>query len=437
MLADPLQPAARHLLDEQASALLQVAVAHAGGTLHGASVAQVQHRPGLDLVVRYDAAVSWCGSPPRRETLLAATTAQGAPPGTLPLVAENLEAGVWRYPFDPALPGLAAAVTPAGPEHLEVVAYRPTRRAVVRVTDPDGTVTYRKVVRPEQVARLVSVHRALADAGVPVPEVVHADEATGSLTLEGLSGDNLRDRLLRSTSGWPAVDQLVGLVATVAEVDLGPAGRRARMSLADATAGHARALLALVPAEAARLARLTDAVADIGRPGRDRARTVHGDLYEAQVMVTGDRVSGLLDLDDVHLGDPLEDAAVALAHLHLLRPAGTAHRRRLTRYRRDLRAALAAAFAPGGDRAELDRRTAAVLVGLATGSFRAQRRDWRREARRRLALAERVLRAGEMRTSSASRHRHPIPGCDNSTLEARGNASVAMPVRSPSKESTR
>jgi len=392
VLDDPLLPAARHLFGDDAEALLRAAVAHAGGQLQQAEAVQVQHRPGLDLVVRYEAVVAWGAAAARRETLLAAATTRGAPAGTLPLVADDLEAGVWRYPFDPALPALERAVTPADGARLEVVAYRPTRRAVVRVTAPHGDVTYRKVVRPSEAPRLVAVHDALGAAGLPVPAVLHCDEAAGLLTLEGLGGENLRDRLLGSRTGWPPVAQLVELIESVAAVDLGPAAPPARMGLGEATASHARALLAILPHEGPRLDRLTRAVADLGGPDRRRARTVHGDLYEAQVMVTGRDVTGLLDLDDVHLGDPLDDAAVAVAHLHLLRPASAAHRAHLGRYRRRLRDALAEAFAP--DHAELDRRTAAVLVGLATGSFRAQRRDWQTEARRRLTVADRVLRGG-------------------------------------------
>jgi aminoglycoside phosphotransferase (APT) family kinase protein len=394
VIEDPLLPAARHLVGADAADLLRVAVAHAGGRLEEAAVVQVQHRPGHELVARYDALVAWGDAPARRETLLAAATADGAPAGTLPLQGDGLEAGVWRYPFDPALPALEAAVTPVDRERLEVVAYRPTRRAVVRVTTPDGAITYRKVVRPREAAGLVAVHGRLAEAGLPVPAVLQADPDAGLLTLEGLGGENLRDRLLGAQTGWPPTAQLVELIDAVSQIDLGTTVGLARLSLADATAGHARALLAILPDEGGRLARLTGAVADVRRADPPRARTVHGDLYEAQIMVTGDQVSGLLDLDDVHLGDPLEDAAVMVAHLHLLRPGTRAHRAHLGRYRRRLRDALTEAFAPGGDRAELDRRTAAVLVGLSTGSFRAQRRDWQAEARRRLAVADRVLRAG-------------------------------------------
>ena len=146
---DPLLPVARHLAGRDATDLLRVAVASFGGDLAQAEAVQVQHRPGQDLVVRYDAVCgleragcdarpSW---PPRPL----------APPGTLVLAAAGVEAGVWRYPFDPLLPGLADAVTPGrvdrllagglrGRPDLEVVAYRPIRRAVVRATDGEREV---------------------------------------------------------------------------------------------------------------------------------------------------------------------------------------------------------------------------------------------------------------------------------------------------------
>ncbi|HLT15797.1 MAG TPA: aminoglycoside phosphotransferase family protein [Acidimicrobiales bacterium] len=392
MIDDPLLPAARHLFGDDAEDLVRVAVAHVGGELVELQPVQVQHRPGADLVVRYEAQVAWHGAPPRPETLLAAATTEGAPPGSLPLEADGLAAGVWRYPFDPVLTALQAAVTPEPGEHLEVVAYRPTRRAVVRRVDAAGATTYRKVVRPREAARLVRVHERLRAAGLPVPRVLHADVDTGLIELEALGGDNLRDRFVDDRTGWPPVHQLVELMAALAEVDLDGDGRPGGLGVGDATAAHAGALLAILPEERTRLGRIVDAVADIERPGPAHARTIHGDLYEAQIMVTDGSVSGLLDLDDVRLGDPLDDAAVMIGHLHLVRPADVAHRAKLGRYRRRLRDALAEAFAPGGDRAELDRRTAGVLVGLATGPFRAQTHAWRTEVRRRLALADRLVR---------------------------------------------
>jgi aminoglycoside phosphotransferase len=398
---DPLLPAARHLVGEDAADLLRAAVAGFGGELASARTVQVQHRPGHDLVVRYDALVGWSGRPAQRETLLAAAMVGGPPPGTLVLTADDLEAAVWRYPFDPRLPGLAEAVTPGhvdevlagaleGRPQLEVVAYRPIRRAVVRAHAGDREA-YLKVVRPKEAAVIAGRHHALAAAGLPVPAVHRVDEAKGLLVLEALSGENLRDRLLRTTDGWPTASAFLDLMDRLATVALPPARVSSRLALrpGEAAASHARALTAILPQEAARLDRIVAAIDAL--PEVDGTTvTVHGDLYEAQLMVDGSALTGLLDLDDVGPGHRLDDPATLLAHLHILQPTARRHRDHLRRYRLALRAAFVEALTPDGDGAELDLRTAAILVGLATGPFRAQNERWQVEVRRRIGMAARL-----------------------------------------------
>lgn len=398
---DALIPAAAHLLGDDAFDLVEAAVAHARGDLLHLSPVQVQHRPGHELVVRYHAEVAWDGGEPRRETLLAAATSDGAPEGTLVLEADGMQAGVWRYPFDPELPGLPGAVTPSDGERLEVVAYRPTRRAVVRATGPDGTVAYRKVVRPREMEHLVATHTRLGDAGVPVPAVLGADMDAGVLTIAELGGTNLRDVVMTARSGWPrpeAVGEVIlDLAAVAAREDL----PGTRMGQADAAASHARAIAAVMPEEQGRLDGIVAALQGLAAfPDRDDL-VVHGDMYEAQLMVEDGTVTGVLDLDDVRRGDPRDDAANALGHLHVLEPESAAQRQLLERWRERTREALVEqlAIAP----ADLDLRTAAVIVGLATGPFRAQRDDWRAEVQRRLGMASRLVR----RTQAALRATDP------------------------------
>jgi aminoglycoside phosphotransferase (APT) family kinase protein len=406
---DPLLPAAQHLMGPEAAELLGAAVEAFGGRLEAAQAVQVQHRPGHDLVVRYDTQVAWGSRPPQRETLLAAALIGGAPEGTLVLSAGDVEAAVWRYPYDPRLPGLAAAVTPGQVDEvldgliphrpeLEVVAYRPIRRAVVRATTGDREL-YLKVVRPKETAVIAGRHDALAAAGLPVPRVLRIDESRGLLVMEALTGENLRDRLLGSTDGWPPARSYLDLLARLAEVELPPARVSNRLALTpwETADSHARALTAILPREADRLARITDAIATLPESAEPK-RTVHGDLYEAQLMVEGGDLSGLLDLDDVGPGGPLDDPATLLAHLHILRPDDRRHRDHLRRHRLALRAAFVEALCPEGrdeadHGAELDLRTAAILVGLATGPFRAQSDRWQAEVRRRIGMAARLTAA--------------------------------------------
>jgi aminoglycoside/choline kinase family phosphotransferase len=281
----------------------------------------------------------------------------------------------------------------AGPLEIAVLAYRPVRRAVVRVCGREGREVYVKVVRPSEVARIVAAHVSLREAGLPVPSVLRFDPDSGVLVLSALPGDGLRARLLGSTTGWPAAAGYASLLDDLTQVPVGdgPLG-----DVAATVSSHALAVAAIIPTERARLDRIVEAVATVRPTATAEAVTIHGDLYEAQLMVDGNRISGLLDLDDVGPGHPLDDIATLLGHLHILQPSTRRHRDHLARYGASLRAKLASP----ADLPELDLRTAAVLVGLATGPFRAQTDAWRREVRRRVGMAARLVAPSREKTLS-------------------------------------
>jgi aminoglycoside phosphotransferase len=399
---DAALPAAVHLAGDRARPLLEVAVAYGDGQLVRATTRQVQYRPGSDAVVRYDAEVSWSGAPPVRETLLAATRRSGALPGAVPLTADvdgiELQVGVWRWPFDPLLPALADLVTPdraarrldgivVAPVGVEVVAYRPTERAVVRVRDAVGAVVYVKVVPPEQVDPLRHRHDALADSGVPVPPVLGWDATAGWLALGALHGDTVRDRLKGAPGPWPDADEYLRLAAAVRDAALDVRSVRTR---AEDARGHAAALALVAPSLADPLARLVDALDPEVERSRTRRATIHGDVHEAQLVLDGRHIVGLLDVDDAGIGDPLDDAATVLAHLHFRRlsapPGSTAQR--LGAYVERLDQAFATGYEslghPPGD---LRRVVAASLVGLATGPYRVQQVGWESTSREVIDLA--------------------------------------------------
>lgn len=403
---DETLPAAAHLAGPRSDAVLRTALAAVGGELRTSRPSHVQYRPGSDVVVRFDATVSWGGAAPVRETLVAATTGNGTPPGTLPVVAEadgrELEVGVWRWPFDPHLVGLGAMVTPSsaaerlrahvhGPVDLEVVAYRPTERAVVRVTDGRGTVRYAKVLPPAVVAAVVDRHERLRAAGIPVPVILAADETEGWLVMEELAGDTLRARLKDHGPPWPdgtAFDDLLTALRTTVLPSAAPVRPRTLDGI-----GHAAMLARVLPDQTPRLERLQAALTPAAeRAARRSGPTVHGDLYEAQLIVGGQRFTGLLDVDDVGPGDPLDDLATVLGHLRYREVTDRARQRTIGGYADALRRHFVDVVGRlGVDPHELDVVTGAVLVGLATGPFRIQQRGWRHESRRLLARAERIL----------------------------------------------
>ncbi len=407
---DDVLPAAAHLAGPRSDALLRTALAAVGGELRTSRPSHVQYRPGSDVVVRFDATVSWHGAAPVTETLVAATTGRGIPPGTLPVVAEaddrELEVGVWRWPFDPHLVGLGAMVTPSsaqrrlgswvrGPVELEVVAYRPTERAVIRVTDARGSIRYVKVLPPASIAAVVDRHERLREAGIPVPVILAADEDEGWLVMEELAGDTLRLRLKEQRPPWPPGPVFDQLLSSLRSTVVDPTTPRVRPRTLDGI-GHAAMLETVLPDQAPRLGRLRAALGPAAERAAERSGpTVHGDLYEAQLIVDEQRVIGLLDVDDVGPGDPLDDLATVLGHLRYREITDRSRGRSIGGYadalRRDF---LDVVDRLGLDPAELDVVTAAVLVGLATGPFRVQHRGWKHEARRLLTRAERTIGGG-------------------------------------------
>jgi aminoglycoside phosphotransferase (APT) family kinase protein len=268
---------------------------------------------------------------------------------------------------------------------------------VVRAVDDAGAVFYVKAIRPAEVDALVDRHHRLLHAGVPVPAVLRHDSDRGLIAMGALSGPTVRDRIRSGHPHLPEAAQYERLYAALADVQLpstSPVAGRAATALR-----HAEMLSSVLPRERTRLARLTEALA----PAADRALarsgpTIHGDLYEAQLITGRGRgrtatITGVVDLDDAGPGDPLDDRATVLAHLISGAIDGRGEtRRRVASYVRALRRSFVAQV----DAVDLDLVTAGALVGLATGPFRTLQPRWPHEAHRRLAIAERLAtRPGE------------------------------------------
>jgi aminoglycoside phosphotransferase len=399
---DPALPAVAHLVGDEATRMLDVVVTAADGQLLHSRPSHVQYRPGADAVVRFEAWVAWSDGTVRRETLLAATSSAGAPAGTVPVAANvqgrDVEIGVWRWPFDPVLTALRSIVTPSlaasalgghvvRPVDLRVVAYRPTERAVVRTVDADGTVLYVKVLPPPLVGALVERHDRLRAGGLPVPEIVGAGD--GWVAMTELPGPTWRDLIKGADGEWPSPDDLAALLRRLRGVDV--PGHAARSRTVDA-AGHATLLRRVHPEFAPAIDRLTALLAPRDDPPTDLA-TVHGDLHEAQLVVSDGQLVGLLDVDDAGRGDPLDDMATLVAHtmFRAVVANSTTDAARLTRYADRLETVFAVeSDRLGRSNGELRRAIAAVLVGLATGPFRVQRVHWRDEVAAVLACAERT-----------------------------------------------
>ncbi|MCV7315291.1 phosphotransferase [Mycolicibacillus parakoreensis] len=400
-------PALDLLLGTQARPLVAAAVQELGGRLDALRVRAAHAHPDGAAIVQYAATVSTAEHGATAEVLVA-VTGSAIPPGAAVVEGRHrgrtVAVGLWRWPHDPGLPGLAAAtdpirleavltdagLDPVGVLRSRVRGYRPLRRAVLEVTD--GTHTwFVKVVPPAAVSALQRRH-ALAHPVVPAPAVLAAT-GDGVVVLAAVAGRPMRELFGpdRHAAGPPPPADLEALLDALPE-DLLDLPRQ--YSHPDRFADYA-AVLAATAGEhepiAARLASLTEALHAGPAPGdAEPLVAVHGDFYEAQIFVDGGRITGLIDLDTTGPGHRVDDWATLLAHLSgltLLAPYRSAARRYLasvwTRAQRRHRACT------------LRRHTAAALVGFATGPFRSQQRGWPQATVDRLDLAVSWLTDGD------------------------------------------
>lgn len=228
-------------------------------------------------------------------------------------------ARIWKHPLDPRLPALRTALDPErlariasaagseGPIDARVLAYRPGRRAVVRLTQ-HGTHLFVKVVRPGEAEDLAAIHAACRAAGVPAPEVVHWTPA-GVVVVRDATGTPGPVAAGRMPVGslLDAVDDLREHLLSVRTRRIARASVGSRVDwhldrLAADLSGRADDVRALLPALVPHLRR-------VGPP-----RVVHGDLHIGQLFFADGGVSSVIDVDTAGLGDPADDAAAFVGH---------------------------------------------------------------------------------------------------------------------------
>lgn len=319
---------------------------------------------------------------------------RGFPPGSFVLTRAGVDVAVWRFPHDPYLPGLPSAVHPArvrelldglagppGNVGLRTRAYRPSRRAVVEVTldtgGQAGRILYLKVLAGERATELADLHRQLVDH-VPVPRVIGVARAQGILALEALAGPTLRTALVEGGS-LPAPGSLVELSQRFAASGL--VGRREPRRFADPTR-HVELLARLAPDRAEAIRGVASDAAAVEGP----VVPVHGDLHDGQLLLAGELVTGLLDVDGTGSGLLAQDAGNLVAHIAVIGELWPDVGERVESYAADVADAYRAVVGA----AALASATAGAWLALASGPHRAQDADWPATTRQRIdrAVAE-------------------------------------------------
>ncbi len=347
----------------------------------------LHYRPGSEVTAIYTVNFEPAPGQVHTEHLLA-TTAEVS--GAATLRRGDITLRVWRHPADPRLPGLAPACDPAtvlgwlrdadpqapAPQalHVDLLTYRPLRRAVLRATLDDRDF-YLKVMRPGYDNRLALRQEMLAAADLTVP--VLARPVPGVLLSPAIQGLSLA----RVLAGWqrgrgvlPDPGDLLGLLdrLPVATLDL---PRRASWS--GNLKFHAATARQQLPDDADRideLARKVQHVLDQGRHGQ--VVPTHGDFYEANIFADGDTLR-FIDIDSIGPGLREDDLACCLAHLAVLPGLDPNTYPRVP----EVLAEWQAAFERQVDVTDLRARTAGVLLSLVAGAEPEQ-------AAHRLTLAE-------------------------------------------------
>lgn len=399
----PRDDGAALLTSEGVGGLLEAAVTHAGGTLVAWTLDHVDANPNQSTTATYSAIVDWPYG--RRDELLGVSARAHGLSGSdsrAEIFADgDREVAVWLYPNDPDLPGLARAAYPSSmaavlnaykavlepitPDQLdlEMITYRPRRRAVLRAAVRGGETFFVKVLRERLFADVSRRHKLLLDAGVPAPRIA-AGTADFLLVLGELPGRPLARAVFDRVAPCSAED-LIGVLdampAAVADLERRP-------PWADSIDHYARMVAAAVPAEEERLDRLARAVREglAGLPPGHEA--THGDFHEGQVHVADGRVVGVLDVDTIGPGRRADDLACLIAHLSTIQRMNAEQEARV----HDLLRSWVPVFDERVDPIELRLRAAAVIISLATGPYRGQEPDWERETTCMIDSAEALLR---------------------------------------------
>ena len=390
-LSDPRVPIDL-LLGHGSKAILDAVLTEVGAGTSEVKPVQVRYVPERSVIVQYQADVEWADHT-SRETLVIASGVD-VPDTTPQLEVDDNLVSVWRYPRDPFLPGLEAAVDPSrvrklladlgSPQpgtKLRRRAYRPGRRAVIEAVSPSARI-FIKVVRPDRIAKIQSKHVTLAEH-IPVPHSYGWSAELGLITLQAMAGKTLRSVLESGSRRLPEPEQILGLLDALPmpgddDVVDGPVA---------AASGHARLLKAIAPDLAGDI---DDILGAVGAANNDAPVPVHGDFHSSQILVRGAEIVGLVDVDSAGAGMRADDLAGLLGHLATL-ALTSSKRKSMSGYG----ARLIEEFDKHTDPRSLRLRTAGVILGLATGPFRVQENVWPAATKRRIELAMQWVNSAE------------------------------------------
>lgn len=327
------------LTSKRAGEMLRLAFADSG-ILRSWQVHQVHHRPGAGVSVGYAVLLDVHDPFERRDLYVVASTAQIKEEKVLEVAGKRLRLGqtavnIWEFPYDPELPALELACSVEQmsayldePIELELVGYRPTRRAVVRIERENNPPIYAKVIRPttqqEFEYRLNIVHRA----GINCPQIFRSEvgivmmTAVKGVPLSRILGQSshrvAEEQRLKKSDARKILNNLENTLDTLPHLAL---GLHKRPAWVDRCEHYAAAATLALPSAAKQCKKISQdirellAVSDLGPQV-----VTHGDFYEANIYLDPitRQFSGLLDLDSLGPGYRVHDWGCLLGHMSVL-----------------------------------------------------------------------------------------------------------------------
>ncbi len=421
---DPALPGLVTLLDPEA--FVETLRPHlAGFDLRCARLSYVRYKPGMNCLARYQLVVDGI-------ELYAYAKAHGpdapikldktrewddapSPLGIGSLVLHDHAISVYLFPNDrklKTLPRLADPDTkhkllrkslPERPDLWEgtlvPLRYKPERRYVARLDTDEGPQAVLKFYTPLGYSLAKQRIRAMTSSGPlrMARRVGHSDRYQ-ILAFEWLPGRLLRETLrdsdihdTRKADAVIRVGESLNQLHTLESGDLpyrSPEEQAIRLRTQAQTLGH------LCPHLAAYAEQLAEQIASEFVQQPHSKRTLHGDFYDQQLLVTDDSVA-IIDLDEAEVGDPMLDLGLFTAHLE--RDA----------LRGDLTATAVKSFtdalirgytqsSPGSSAKTLRLYTAIGLLQLAHDPFRDREPSWPERIEALLDRAQELLHGSSL-----------------------------------------
>ena len=343
------------------------------------------------------------------------------------------------FPNDVRLPVLRRMTSEAGRQDLlrrllprrddlwssptALLRYKPERRFVVGLGEGASMRAVLKFYDASSFAPQKTAHFHSGDIS-RIAQPLAASKRHRMLAFEWLPGRRLREEF---QDGRATADDVARVGAALAELHAHPV-RPGGLPQLDAET-LARRCLAMAhfvgfihPSSAGRAAVLARRIAERLRTGGYECRPIHGDFYDTQVLLSGDKVS-ILDLDEAVLGDPAADLGNFLAHrcahrvLRSTLPADVIQEALLSGYQERAGAI---------DSARVALHTAITLLRISPHGFRGREPNWPTRIESLLQQVETVLGVAEDSVSSARSHSGGLASTNGRTTSAPRPASPTI-----------